>query len=561
MGIGTLSQHLTASRIDARHPLCRGEFAAIVFCGDVRVLGELAGEPTATTAWKFVLPDPLIDERHDFVRVPGMLLPPWSGAVDRPTSGVCFVFTTPDHPTLLALRATGAIDDEHVVVMGAIDGLSADPQASAITEFASSLAAECTIAILGYGHQGSEIAHRLRSESDVAADRIIIYDGNSDSRRRAESDGFASFDDLRALPQDAAVVCSPLMRHETLHRTLVQARERGVPTFDNAQRASGLRQFTALGEVRLHAAARRALTLDGHRLHATCSEFPLQVSVIREDLCGINGVAFPHVHSGHRFTLQAPTDAIDLVTNFIEGPLPPSTRYESTQTYVALHDRADLGFFAARELGMRLWSHATRQVFPSEHTIDLGATAFERLLHGHLCAREVVSTMQTPAQRTILGIAARHYAADRPIVEIGSAFGGSALVMAAATDERRPPIHSIDPDASTRDIMRFAFAREGHLDRLRQIVLTSDAAISDIPELEGRCGLVFIDGLHTWSGVESDFRLYAPLVAPGGAMLFHDVAPQIEPVMRFVFGRVLRDQRFTLRCLVDGLAVFERGNA
>src|SRR3972149_5951022 len=32
---------------------------------------------------------------------------------------------------------------------------------------------------------------------------------------------------------------------------------------------------------------------------------------------------------------------------------------------------------------------------------------------------------------------------------------------------------------------------------------------------------VFVDGDHSFAGVDGDFRLYAPLVRPGGVMAFH----------------------------------------
>jgi predicted O-methyltransferase YrrM len=226
---------------------------------------------------------------------------------------------------------------------------------------------------------------------------------------------------------------------------------------------------------------------------------------------------------------------------------------------VSTGNRAAHGFFAAREFCLDLWPEATRRVFPSEHVIDLGATAFERMLRAHLDAREIVSTMQTAAQRVVLGIAAAHFATapDRPIIEIGSAFGGSALLMAAATTEASPGIVSIDPDAPTRDIMRFAFERNGHGQRLQQIVKTSDSAIADLRHLTRTCGLVFVDGLHTADAVARDFYAYAPLVAAGGALLFHDVCPALHPVMQAVIEHVLPDRRFKAKCLVDGLLVLE----
>jgi predicted O-methyltransferase YrrM len=175
-----------------------------------------------------------------------------------------------------------------------------------------------------------------------------------------------------------------------------------------------------------------------------------------------------------------------------------------------------------------------------------------------MVGREIVPTMQSPAQRVVLGVCACHYAIDRPIIEIGSALGGSGLLLTSATAESREPLYSIDPDIATRDIMRFAFVREGYGDRLVQIMETSDKASTYVELLEMRAGLVFIDGLHTVDGVRSDIENYLPLVANGGAVLFHDVCPQIFSVLRVVMDEMIWNSDFQMRCLVDGLAVFER---
>ena len=55
-----------------------------------------------------------------------------------------------------------------------------------------------------------------------------------------------------------------------------------------------------------------------------------------------------------------------------------------------------------------------------------------------------------------------------------------------------------------------------------------------------------------------DFRNYAPLVALGGALAFHDVCPALHSVMQAVVEHVLPDTRFSARCLVEGLLVLER---
>ena len=51
------------------------------------------------------------------------------------------------------------------------------------------------------------------------------------------------------------------------------------------------------------------------------------------------------------------------------------------------------------------------------------------------------------------------------------------------------------------------------------------AQVRDV--LDGRSiDLLFIDGDHSYEGVKGDFERYAPMVSPGGAVLFHDIQPQ-----------------------------------
>ena len=44
--------------------------------------------------------------------------------------------------------------------------------------------------------------------------------------------------------------------------------------------------------------------------------------------------------------------------------------------------------------------------------------------------------------------------------------------------------------------------------------------------LKGRTiDFLFIDGDHTYDGVETDYRLYSSLVGPRGIIAFHDIVP------------------------------------
>jgi predicted O-methyltransferase YrrM len=47
-------------------------------------------------------------------------------------------------------------------------------------------------------------------------------------------------------------------------------------------------------------------------------------------------------------------------------------------------------------------------------------------------------------------------------------------------------------------------------------------------------GLLFIDGLHTRVGVNSDLKAWTPLLCPGAVVAFHDYAPRWRGVMEAV---------------------------
>jgi predicted O-methyltransferase YrrM len=547
------------------HPICRGGYAAIVLCGRNDLLGEIAGEPTAHTRYKFVLPDPALRDDEDFARSGGSMLQRWPERDIRPIGGMCFVFTNAQHAAIERLLAAGAEPGEHFIVAAGLAEQHAPRDLEMrLADLVRSIPQDRPIVILGYGRQGRRIAACLRDRLAIPAERLRIHDRSAESRAAAQRDGLIVTDDDARIEGAAAVIASPLARYPAVRAQVQRARAAGVAVFDNAQSSGGLDHWQKRGRMLLDEAAARVFRIEDDAC-IVCDEPALRpllsASIIREDERVLGGVRLPQLQSGQAQTF-AHARAGDLGPQWPGDGLAAQTFGGFRRGFVSLGDRADLGLFAARELCCDVWPEATRQVFPSRHVLDLGATAFERLLKGHLDAREIVSTMQTPVQRVTLGIAAAHYAAGggRPVIEIGSAFGGSALLMAAATAEQPypPAIRSIDPDAPTRDIMRFAFAREGYGDRLLQIVKTSDDAIAELKHLRDACGLVFIDGLHTRLAVERDFSNFAPLVANGGALLFHDVCPAIHSVMQAVIECVLPDKRFKAVCLVDGLLIVER---
>src|SRR5690606_38371305 len=99
------------------HPVCRGEFIALVFSGARQIIGELPGEATAHTLYKFAWPDPRLEADEDFASTPGMPLPYWSAGRLQPIDGVCFVFADREHPDLRRLQEAGAVENEHYVTL------------------------------------------------------------------------------------------------------------------------------------------------------------------------------------------------------------------------------------------------------------------------------------------------------------------------------------------------------------------------------------------------------------------------------------------------------------
>jgi len=68
--------------------------------------------------------------------------------------------------------------------------------------------------------------------------------------------------------------------------------------------------------------------------------------------------------------------------------------------------------------------------------------------------------------------------------------------------------------------------RCGVQDKVIILPLASELAAQVVPE---KFSFIFIDGLHTYEGVSSDWRLWSPHLEVGGVCLFHDSSrPQIK---------------------------------
>jgi predicted O-methyltransferase YrrM len=122
------------------------------------------------------------------------------------------------------------------------------------------------------------------------------------------------------------------------------------------------------------------------------------------------------------------------------------------------------------------------------------------------------------------------------VLELGTGIGTSACYVAAALDELGGgTITTIDRNAELPEHVRrtFAKANSALLKYVRIVTTTSSYNDELLPLIEaqtrdGRCepcfDLCYIDGAHTWEADGCAFFLADKLLAPGGMMLFDDMA-------------------------------------
>lgn len=106
------------------------------------------------------------------------------------------------------------------------------------------------------------------------------------------------------------------------------------------------------------------------------------------------------------------------------------------------------------------------------------------------------------------------------IVEIGTAQGGSAYLLATSASEKNISIYSYDISPSQE-----AF---DNLKGLKVNIIKSSSVEGAIEWPKGAnspIDLLFIDGSHTLENVHSDFISWFPYVKIGGIILFHDYDP------------------------------------
>lgn len=120
----------------------------------------------------------------------------------------------------------------------------------------------------------------------------------------------------------------------------------------------------------------------------------------------------------------------------------------------------------------------------------------------------------------------------KTVLEIGTAKGGTLYLWSRLCAEGATMV-SIDMPGmmgSVRPTNRALYRKFG---RSRGVTIHTIDADSQVEPTRKRAeellagkpvDFLFIDGDHSYEGVQRDFELYAPLVRPGGLVVFHDIA-------------------------------------
>jgi predicted O-methyltransferase YrrM len=163
-----------------------------------------------------------------------------------------------------------------------------------------------------------------------------------------------------------------------------------------------------------------------------------------------------------------------------------------------------------------------------------------------------VTAAETETLRELTWAATRAHLADPHcgVLEIGSAYGWSAAVMASAG----AVVTAVDPHSwlSSAETMRVNLAACRVADRVTIDQRVSFVALPDLAVADRRFGLIFVDGDHAEATVEHDVTWAVKLLAPGGVLACHDYGEDTCPGVAAALDRLLGPPPE----LVDTLAIY-----
>ena len=156
----------------------------------------------------------------------------------------------------------------------------------------------------------------------------------------------------------------------------------------------------------------------------------------------------------------------------------------------------------------------------------------------------------------------------RRVVEIGIWHGVTTARLKAAMDAHGI-LYAVDPFKPGRLGVSFqAFIARREVARARgatvRWVRKTGVDAAPIIAADGPVEAVFIDGDHSYEGLESDWLAWSDRVARGGVIALHDsVSTPNRPIddagsVRFTRERVMVDPRFERAGLVDSVTLWRR---
>ncbi len=177
---------------------------------------------------------------------------------------------------------------------------------------------------------------------------------------------------------------------------------------------------------------------------------------------------------------------------------------------------------------------------------------------------------------------AASYAGVGPIAEIGTYCGKSTIYLAAAASAAGQLVVTVDHHRGSEEIQpgwehhdpELVDPATGRMDSLpffratlaaaglEQHVVAVIGTSAEVSKLwRAPLGMLFIDGGHSESSVVTDYEGWAPWVALGGALAFHDIFPDPADGGQApyrVYQRALASGAFTDVSVTDSLRVLER---
>jgi len=158
---------------------------------------------------------------------------------------------------------------------------------------------------------------------------------------------------------------------------------------------------------------------------------------------------------------------------------------------------------------------------------------------------------------------------DGVIVEVGSWKGKSTIWLGSGSMAgERVPVYAVDPHMgfpdvpesyghiNTFDEFKANIERAGVHDVIVPMVMTSEEAAADFTE---PVALLFVDGVHLYDYVKTDFESWFPKVCDGGILVFHDTVGSAHTgAKRFAERHIYRSRRFRGARFVDSATVVEK---